>query len=54
MVSGTLIAGKFAMRAAMTNHRTTEQDLNLLVGAVLEIASQIVANGNSRAFSESP
>lgn len=41
--SYTTIAGKFALRAAITNHRSTRADFDLMVEKVLSIAAQVLA-----------
>lgn len=38
--SSTTLDGKFAIRAAIVNHRTAETDINALVSAVLEFGAQ--------------
>jgi len=40
--SSTILDGKFAIRAAITNHRSTRADFDLLVKSALEIGREIV------------
>jgi glutamate/tyrosine decarboxylase-like PLP-dependent enzyme len=42
--SSTVLDGKFAMRVAITNHRSRRQDFEMLVAAVLEIGEQLRPN----------
>ncbi|MHA2282978.1 MAG: pyridoxal phosphate-dependent decarboxylase family protein [Promethearchaeota archaeon] len=39
--SNTLINGNFAIRVAITNHRTKKEDLNVLITSILEIAERL-------------
>ena len=39
--SSTVLRGRFAIRAAITNHRSTRADFDLLVASVLEIGREI-------------
>jgi len=39
--SSTLLDGKFALRAAITNHRSRREDFEVLVAAVREIGKQV-------------
>lgn len=41
--SYTELNGKFAIRAVLTNHRTTNEDIELLVQEVVRIGSQLSA-----------
>jgi len=41
VVSSTQLGGKFALRAAITNHRSRREDFDLLVEAVREIGSAV-------------
>jgi len=41
--SSTVLGGRFAIRAAITNHRSTRADFDVLVGAVLDIGHEVVA-----------
>ncbi len=41
--SGTLVQGAFALRVALTNHRTRTPDLDRLVEAVARIGDALVA-----------
>ncbi|UPK38754.1 aspartate aminotransferase family protein [Bradyrhizobium sp. 186] len=43
--SSTTLAGKFAIRAAIVNHRTNETDIDALVSAVLEFGARRAGNG---------
>lgn len=38
--STTLVQGKLAIRAAIVNHRTTQQDIDIMLHAVLELAQK--------------
>jgi glutamate/tyrosine decarboxylase-like PLP-dependent enzyme len=40
--SSTVLGGRFAIRAAITNHRSTRADFDVLVGAVLDIGHELV------------
>jgi glutamate/tyrosine decarboxylase-like PLP-dependent enzyme len=42
--SSTVLDGKFAMRVAITNHRSRRQDFEMLVAAVLEIGEKLWSN----------
>lgn len=46
VVSSTLLDGKFAMRAAITNHRSRRADFEMLVSAVVKLGAEIIS-GNS-------
>jgi len=39
LVTGTVVRGRFWLRACIVDHRTTEADVDALVGAVLEAAT---------------
>jgi len=39
--SSTVLDGRFAIRAAITNHRSTRADFDMLVRAVLEIGREV-------------
>ena len=39
--SSTVLEGRFAIRAAITNHRSTMADFDVLVRAVLEIGREV-------------
>lgn len=39
--SGTMIAGQFAIRVAITNHRSQQEDFDLLVASVLRLGRQV-------------
>jgi glutamate/tyrosine decarboxylase-like PLP-dependent enzyme len=41
--SNTMINGNFAIRVAITNHRTKKQDLEVLINSTLEIAKKLMA-----------
>jgi glutamate/tyrosine decarboxylase-like PLP-dependent enzyme len=41
--SGTSIGGKFALRASITNHRTRQADLDLLVAEVRRLGQAMLA-----------
>jgi aromatic-L-amino-acid decarboxylase len=41
--SGTLLRGKFAIRVAITNHRSRREDFDLLVEKVVEIGREVTA-----------
>ncbi|MFK4506150.1 aspartate aminotransferase family protein [Bradyrhizobium daqingense] len=43
--SSTTLDGKFAIRAAIVNHRTDETDIDALVGAVLEFGARRSSDG---------
>lgn len=43
--SSTTLAGKFAIRAAIVNHRTNETDIDALVSAVLEFGARRAGGG---------
>ncbi|MDN6041581.1 MAG: cytochrome D ubiquinol oxidase subunit I, partial [Acetobacter sp.] len=38
--STTIVQGKLAIRAAIVNHRTTQQDIDIMLHAVLELAQK--------------
>jgi glutamate/tyrosine decarboxylase-like PLP-dependent enzyme len=40
--SSTVLDGKFAIRVAITNHRSRREDFDVLVSAVKEIAAKVV------------
>jgi aromatic-L-amino-acid/L-tryptophan decarboxylase len=40
--SSTVLEGRFAIRAAITNHRSTRADFDALVGAVLDIGRELM------------
>jgi len=44
--SGTTISGVFALRVAITNHRSRREDFELLVNAVSEIGRAIGLGSN--------
>jgi len=39
--SATVLAGKFAIRVAITNHRSTRSDFDLLVSSVVELGREV-------------
>ena len=41
--SGTTVGGRFALRVAITNHRSRRADFDLLVAAALEAAQRVLA-----------
>ena len=41
--SGTVIRGKFAIRVAITNHRSRDDDFDLLVRSVVDIGRELTA-----------
>jgi len=41
VLSSTLLDGQFALRAAITNHRSRREDFDALVAAVLNIGASI-------------
>ena len=41
--SGTVLRGKFALRVAITNHRSKREDFDLLVEKVVEIGREVMA-----------
>jgi glutamate/tyrosine decarboxylase-like PLP-dependent enzyme len=41
--SSTILRGRFALRVALTNHRTTDADIRLLAESVLRIGDEIAA-----------
>ena len=41
VLSSTMLGGKFALRAAVTNHRSRRDDFDLLVDAVMRIGAEI-------------
>lgn len=43
--SSTVLGGKFAIRAAIVNHRSTRQDFDALVAAVAEIGAEVRGGG---------
>jgi glutamate/tyrosine decarboxylase-like PLP-dependent enzyme len=43
--SSTTLDGRFAIRAAIVNHRTDEKDIDALVSAVLEFGAQRSSDG---------
>lgn len=47
VVNSTLIRGRFALRASITNHRTRQADLDFLIDAVLEHGRRLVAESAS-------
>jgi len=40
-ISNTTIRGKFALRACITNYRTTEKDMQILLDAIRDVAARI-------------
>lgn len=42
--SSTRLGGRFALRLAHVNHRTTDDDMALVLSAVIEIGDELVAN----------
>jgi aromatic-L-amino-acid/L-tryptophan decarboxylase len=45
--SQTVLGGRFAIRVSITNHRSRDEDFDLLVEAVTQIGSELVAAGAS-------
>jgi aromatic-L-amino-acid decarboxylase len=43
--SGTNVRGRFAIRCSITNHRTRDEDLDLLVREVLRLGGELLAQG---------
>jgi len=41
VVSGTVLEGKFALRAAIVNHRSRKEDFQMLVDAVIKIGATV-------------
>src|ERR1051326_4668918 len=58
--SATVIAGKFAIRVAITNHRSVQSDFDLLVNSVVELGREVTegapagAGGRADAQSRRP
>ena len=50
VVSSTMLEGKFALRAAITNHRSRREDFNTLVQTVLKIGETVAEEMQSRNF----
>jgi len=46
-LSNANIQGKFALRACFVNHRTTPDDVALIVGEVLRAASELISGAES-------
>lgn len=46
--SHTVLAGRFALRAAFTNHRTNDADLALLIEAVLTLGAELERDAGAR------
>jgi hypothetical protein len=46
--SSTVLGGQFALRVAITNHRSRLADFDLFVDAVLDIGSQLIDLDRSR------
>lgn len=44
-LSGTTLAGSYALRCAITNHRSTRADFDVLVRAVTEIGQALLTEG---------
>jgi aromatic-L-amino-acid decarboxylase len=44
VLSGTIIEGRFVMRAANTNHRSRREDFDVLVREVVRIGSELSAD----------
>jgi len=42
--SSTVLEGRFALRVAVTNHRSRLEDFDLLVGAVASIGHELVGD----------
>ena len=47
VVSSTVLEGKFALRAATTNHRSRKEDFRTLVNAVVKIGGAVVEENPS-------
>lgn len=47
--SSTRIGGHFALRLAHVNHRTTDEDMSLVLSAVVELGDELVAERERRA-----
>ena len=45
--SQTVLGGRFAIRVCITNHRTDESDLDLLVRETVRIGEELVAAGTA-------
>jgi aromatic-L-amino-acid decarboxylase len=43
--SGTTLSGRFAIRVAITNHRSRREDFDVLVGAIAKIGGEVAAGG---------
>src|SRR6185437_1266566 len=43
-LSNALLNGKFALRACIVNHRSTEEDVRLVVSEVLSAAEEVLGN----------
>ncbi len=42
--SSTVLEGRFALRVAITNHRSRREDFDLLVDAVLAVGEEVAAD----------
>jgi aromatic-L-amino-acid decarboxylase len=47
VISSTVLEGKFALRAATTNHRSRREDFDTLVQAVLKIGASVATEMRS-------
>ncbi len=47
VVSSTFLEGKFALRAAITNHRSRKEDFQILLDAVVRIAAAVIDEKSS-------
>jgi glutamate/tyrosine decarboxylase-like PLP-dependent enzyme len=45
--SGTLVRGRYAIRAAIVNHRSRREDFDVLVDAVERIGREVAGEGNA-------
>jgi glutamate/tyrosine decarboxylase-like PLP-dependent enzyme len=53
VISGTMLEGKFALRAAITNHRSKREDFQVLVDAVVKIGERVRADSRKGSSSKS-
>ena len=47
VISSTVLEGKFALRAAITNHRSRKEDFQILLDAVVRIAAAVIDEKSS-------
>ena len=52
--SSTRVRGRYALRAAITNHRSRREDFDAMIAGVIRIGRELVRDAEARTYSASP